>query len=401
MNARTEVHSKADASEDFSLVLGGPLFQIIRRGRLSGDALESIRHRIVLFTTICWLPLLLLSAWEGTAWGNSVALPFLKDLDAHARFLIALPLLIVAELIVHLRMRNVVRQFNDRGLIPTSEQSKFDGVIDSTKRLRNSVLAEVLLLVFVYGVGVLFIWRGLVEVDLASWHGSAPGGKLNPSFAGWWFGLVSLPIFQFLLFRWYWRLIIWARFLWKVSRLNLDLMPTHPDRSAGLGFLSNVSYAFVPVLLAQGTLLSGMMADRVLYTGAQLSQFKVDIVGLVLAAVIFVLGPLLVFAPKLAQAKRKGRREYGTLAQRYVREFDNKWLRGGAPAGEELLGSGDIQSLADLGNSYQVITDMRWLPFTTKTILQMSITTLAPLAPLTLTVIPLDQLIDRLLKIVF
>ena len=68
-----------------------------------------------------------------------------------------------------------------------------------------------------------------------------------------------------------------------------------------------------------------------------------------------VFGPLLVFAPQLAQAKRTGLREYGTLAERYVREFDAKWLRGGAPAGEPLVGSADIQSLADLGNSFEVV----------------------------------------------
>jgi hypothetical protein len=124
-------------------------------------------------------------------------------------------------------------------------------------------------------------------------------------------------------------------------------------------------------------------------------------VGLVVAAVILILGPLLAFAPQLAQAKRKARREYGTLAQRYVREFHNKWVRGEAPAIEPLLGRSDIQSLADLGNSYQVISEMRWLPFTTKTVLQLGLTTLAPLAPLTLTMIPLDQLLDRLLEIVF
>lgn len=402
--AKIDSHSRSGAvtwTEDFSLVVGGPLYQLYRRSRLSGDALELIRRRIIVFIIISWPPLLLLSAWEGNVWGNHVSLSFLKDIETHVRFLAAMPLLVVAELIVHQRMRTLVRQFHDRGLIPVNEQPRFAQAVESAKQLRNSVVAEVLLLAFVYAVGVFLIWRKVVGVDLLSWHGSSRSGRLDPSLAGWWFGLISLPLFQFLLFRWYWRLIIWARFLWQVSRIKLDVLPTHPDRSAGLGFLSSVSYAFVPLLLAQGVLLSGMMANRVLYTGAQLTQFKVDILGLVLAAVILVLGPLLVFAPKLAQAKRKAKREYGTLAQRYVREFDNKWLRGGALPEEQLMGSGDIQSLADLGNSYNVITEMRWLPFTARTVVQLGIITLAPLAPLTLTMFPLDQLIDRLLQIVF
>jgi hypothetical protein len=117
--------------------------------------------------------------------------------------------------------------------------------------------------------------------------------------------------------------------------------------------------------------------------------------------VFAVLGPLLVFLPKLSAAKRAGLREYGVLAQRYAREFDHKWLRGGAPADEPLLGSGDIQSLADLGNSYEVVKEMRLVPFTVQTVLQLTVTTLLPVAPLLLTMIPLDELLEGLLKVVF
>ena len=82
-------------------------------------------------------------------------------------------------------------------------------------------------------------------------------GWINLSMAGWWHALVSVPMFQFLLLRWYFRVFIWARFLWRMSRINLKLVPTHPDRVGGLGFLTNVVYAFTPVLLAHGVLLVG------------------------------------------------------------------------------------------------------------------------------------------------
>ncbi len=143
------------------------------------------------------------------------------------------------------------------------------------------------------------------------------------------------------------------------------------------------------------------MANRILYGGAHLIDFKLDIIGVVAFVLVLILGPLLVFSPKLGKVKRKGRREYGALAQRYVREFDTKWLRGGAPMDEPLIGSGDIQSLADLGNSYEVIKGMNWVPFNTKTVGQLAVTTVAPMLPLLLTMVPLDELIQRLLKIVF
>ncbi len=344
---------------DFSLVLGGPLYQLWLGARLAGDALQLLRRRLFTMVLVTWVPLLLLSIAEGHAWGDSVRLPFLRDVELHVRLLLALPLLIVAELVVHQRMRPVVGQFLARGLIPDAARAQFDAAIAAAMRLRNSIAAEVLLIAFVYVVGVGFIWRTQGALDVASWYGASANGKWQPSLAGWWLGLVSLPLFQFLLLRWYFRLFIWARFLWQVSRIDLRFVPTHPDRWGGLGFLGTVSYAFSPVLLAQGAMLSGWMASKIFYAGATLPQFKVEIIGMVAVMVFAILGPLLVFGPQLAAAKRVGLREYGMLAQRYVREFDDKWVRGGAPADEALIGSADIQSLADLGNSFEVVKGMR------------------------------------------
>jgi hypothetical protein len=126
-----------------------------------------------------------------------------------------------------------------------------------------------------------------------------------------------------------------------------------------------------------------------------------ELVAMVTGMLFFVLAPLLVFLPRLARTKREGLTEYGRLAQRYVREFDQKWLRGGVPASEPLVGSCDIQSLADLGNSFEVVKGMKLVPFTRETVVQLAVITLLPVAPLVLTMIPLGELLDRFLKVVF
>jgi hypothetical protein len=208
-------------------------------------------------------------------------------------------------------------------------------------------------------------------------------------------------LFQFILIRWYFRLFIWARFLWQVSRLELKLLPTHPDRCGGLGFLTVVPVAFAPVILAQGALLAGTIANQIFFTGAKLRHFTLEITSVVVVMLLTVVGPLLVFIPVLGHSRRLGLREYGTLAQRYVREFDQKWLRGGAPAGEQLIGNADIQSLADLSNSYNVAQSMSLAPISKETIISLAVLALLPLVPLLFTVISLEELIQGLLKVVF
>jgi len=386
---------------DFSLVLGGPLYQLLRRAYLCGEALELLGRRILVISLLAWLPLLVLSVWGGQALGGGITVPFLWDVEANVRFLIALPLLILAELVVHVRMRPLVQQFLACHLVPERERPRFEAAVVSALRWRNSVVAEVFLIALVYGIGILIIWRHYVALDTATWYAVPAAEKWQPSLAGLWYGYVSLPIFQFMLLRWYFRLCIWVRFLWQVSRLELSLVPTHPDGAGGLGFLSLIVPAFTPLLLAQGTLYAGTIANRIFFLGAKLPEFTTDLALWAAVLLLAVLGPFLVFTPQLVRAKRKGLLEYGVLAQRYVREFDHKWLRGGAAADEPLVGSGDIQSLADLANSFEVIRTMRLVPFTKEPVLLLLVTTLAPVLPLMLTMVPLDQLLRRLLGVLF
>ena len=397
---RGDIPGSLTEPADFSLVLGGPLYQLLRRSHLTDDALTLVHRRILAFVLITWLPLLLLSTWEGRAWWGSTEVPFLLNVEAHARFLLALPLLVLAELVVHARTRRALVNFFARDLIRNADRPRFNAIIVSAMGLRNSLVAELVLVILVYGIGIFV--RDYVTVDANTWASAGAGsGFVNLSLAGWWNTLVSVPIFQFLLVRWYFRLFIWTRFLWQVSRIELQLIPTHPDRAGGLGFLANIVYAFAPFLVAHGVLLAGLIGDRIFFAGATLPQFTVEIIGVVGALVFLVLCPLIVFGGQLARAKRVGLGEYGVLAQRYVREFDAKWLRGARDQAEPLVGSADVQSLADMANSFDVIRTMRVVPFSKETVFQLGIVTLAPLLPLTLTMISLEELLKRLLSAVF
>ena len=388
------------SEEEFSLVLGGPLFQAFRRSRLAGDGLQLARRRIVALAALAWIPLLALSALDGKAWGHAVAVPFLRDIDAHVRFLVALPLLVVAELVVHGRMRGVVTQFVTLGLVTEATRDRFDAAIERSTRLRNSVLAEVALIAIVYGVGILIVWRYYAALTTATWYAAPAAGGRELYLAGWWYFLVSLPLFQFLLLRWYFRIFIWARFLWQVARIDLAYAPAHPDRLGGLGFLSRIGYAFAPLLVAQGSLLAGMFANRIFFEGAKLTDFKLQVFAFVAVMVTVVLAPLLVFVGPLARARRDGMREYRHLAKRHLDEFEAKWLHGGAADGELLVGNPDVSSLTDMASSFDVLREMRVVPITRELIVQLVVMTLLPIAPLLLTMISLEELLKRLLQVV-
>jgi len=391
---------RLDSDRDFSLVLGGPLFQLLVKARLSDGGLTLLHQRIVVIGAVAWVPLLVLALFQGQALRGAIV-PFLFDVDVHVRFLVSMPLLIAAELIVHRRMRTVAQTFLDRHLIPEPALPQFEEILASSMRWRNSVIAEIVIIAVVYGLGILVVWRHYTALEASTWYASASSGGLVPSPAGLWYGYVSLPIFQFLLVRWYFRIGIWIRFLWKVSRIELRLVPTHPDRVGGLGFLAGTSYALSLIAAAHGALLAGQLSNRILFLGARLTEYKAQIGVTVLFLLVLILSPLMVFAGQLSRAKHKGLREYGTLAERYVREFDAKWLKGHAPPDEPFVGSADIQSLADLGNSFEVVRSMRFTPVTKEAVLQLVILTLLPITPLLLTMMPLEELLKTLLGVLF
>ena len=383
---------------DFSLVLGGPLYQMLRRAHLTGPVLELLRRRVVISVLLCWVPLAVLSLAQAH-FLDGASLSFFRDIETHVRFLVSLPVLILAEVIVHKRIRLAVKSFVDRRVITPEELPKFYAAINSAMRIRNSVVVEIALLVFVYTLGT-WIWRHQVALNVVSWYAAPQSGLINLTIAGYWFAFVSVPVFQFILLRWYMRILIWFWFLLRVSCLRLHLLPTHPDRAGGLGFLGKSSIAFAPLLFAQGALLAAQIASRIFYNGQSLLAFKMTVAGFVVFFVVAVLAPLFLFTPQLARAKRDGLAEYGAFASTYVMDFDQKWLRSKVND-EQLLGTGDIQSLADLGNSFAVVREMRSIPFARDDVLQLLIATVSPLVPLLLTIMPLEQLITQVVKIIF
>jgi hypothetical protein len=384
-------------AEEFSLVVGGPLYQLFLRAGLIKPPLARVGWRIAILSMLVWAPLFVLTILDGRFFGG-VRIPFLYDYEVHIRLLAALPLLIAAEVVIHDRVKRLLRQFLDRQIIPSSSQSQFESIIQSAMRLRNSIWIELSLAAVVVLAGA-FSLRAMGGLQSDTWSATMTGGVTVNTPAGYWYQLVSVPICQFIALRWYFRLCVWGRLLWQTSRLNLNLVVTHPDGSCGLGFLDEMIVAMAPLLLAHTCLLSGNLANRILHDGARLPDHYAEIAAMAIFLVLLALGPLCVFTPSLVRAKRQGLRKYGRFASDYVVCFDQKWIDRKHVADEPLLGTSDIQSLADLGHSFNTVRAIVPFPFGKNSLAGLAVIIAIPLLPLTLTMFSAQELAVRLLKI--
>lgn len=384
---------QSTAANRFSLFAGGPLYRIaLRLGVVNG---ESTLPRLgVAFALLTWTPLAVLvglTAVSGFSPGRP-AVPFLMSLGTHIRFLLAIPLFFTAEAWIGPRLGNFLGQIVESGLVLPEDAPLLDRAVGSATRLRDSAIAEV-------GLAVLAVFAvaGGVRVDLSgdasTWR--SVGGVLT--WAGRWYVAVGLPVFQFLWWRWCWRLVIWTRLLWRLSRLNLQLVPTHPDLSGGLGYLGVAHGHFGTLGLTASAVLSASFAEQILFGGQRLEQFVPLLGGIVALNLLAFVGPLLFFAPRLLEVKRRGLRQYGVVAATYTHLFDAKWVQGRGPT-DQWLGSSDIQSLADLANSFAVVRNMRVTPFGPPLVLGLLASTIAPMAPLLLFQFSPGELLPHLLR---
>lgn len=392
-----ELHSSV--ADNFSLTRGGPLYRLqLRLGAAKEERIRVMR-RALGAVLVTWLPLLLLSAAQGLAFGTHIPIPFVQDFAVNVRFLIALPLLILSEVGIDRRLGITVNHFLKSGLVKEADLPPFEAVIEKVTRLRDRVLPEMVILVVAYLPSLSVRSSEILMRSVPSWHlVQTPSGE-TLSYAGWWFGLISVPVYRFLLLRWVWRMVLWASFLWRVSKLKLVLIPTHPDMAAGIGFLSGAQLRFGLIAFACGAVAAGQMGNTIAYEGATVGGLKFIMIAYCVFATLVLAAPLLLLAPRLLAVRKLGLLEYGTLATGYTQTFDAKWVHGRVPEGETLLGSSDIQSLADLGNSFAIVRGMRAAPIDKRTLIGLAIAAGLPMAPVVMLGTPADQLIRSVLKL--
>jgi hypothetical protein len=350
--------------------------------------------KVTLLVLLTWLPLLILSMLHGHAWSGRVSIPLLLDPVVHSRFLFVVPLLELAQIAVETSLRVQMRHFLDSGLIPDRQRPAYKAAVAEITRLRNAPLVEGSIIVLAVIFSVIIRTVGNAEVQSSSWQ--RLGESITP--AGWWYILISLPFLYFFLASWLWLFLLWAWFLFRTSRLDLQLTPTHPDRAGGLGFLGWGMVSFGLVVLAVSAVLSGSLAREIIHKGSSLSDVKYHVIIFVVIIIVILHAPLFVFTGRLARCRFRGLLDFGNLIWSHDHEFDEKWIRnlGKKGEGESLLGSRDVASLGAISRAFDHIDEMRLIPFDKKASLMLVVAAVLPMVPLIGTSIPLAEILETL-----
>lgn len=378
--------------EGFS-VIGGPLYRLGCRLGLVRGGTNTIAIGLALGGFL-WVVQLTLFVIDGM--GNRLL--SLSIIGAHVRLLVAIPLFFVCETWISPRMAAFVRGIANAGLVPTTELAALQRKTSAIARWKEAWLPELVCL-------LLAAPLSFVEppINLAGgtsvYHPNPLTGGMTMS--GAWYWIVCLSLFRFLMFRWCWHLGLWCHFLWRISRLRLHLVPTNPDGVAGLGSLELVHSQFAPLIMALSAVQAASIAEEISAGTMTIEAVYPQLVVLLMLCAALFLGPLLIFTFKLKNCRSQGLADYGAVAARYVNEFERKWVGADGAREPDLLGSSDIQSLADLSNSVTVVRNMRLAPISRRILLALAIPALLPMLPLVLFVFPIDTLAESLVKMLF
>ena len=379
-----------------SLVRDDPLFRVERAVGLIPAAGSGIGRRAVLFAAITWLPIALWAAWARRALPGTVAEPLLEHFGVHVRCLVAIPLLVIAEAMAQAQTLSIVPYFVRSGLVSEADRPRLRGVVAGIVRLRNLTLPWVVM------GGMLLTWLALApnagnEHELV-WAAEGEAAHPHYGFGGWWLVFVARPVFIALLLAWLWRLLLCCLLLGRIARLDLAIVPTHPDRAGGLGFLERLPNAFGLVVLAISAVVASHWAHQVVYHGAAVQSLFSSMAALVATLLVLFLAPLVLFVPKLASAKRRALLDYGALVGEHGRSVRRRWILGEKVEDDGRLDAPELGPVADTLTLYEAVQKMRPLPIGRRAIAAVAVPAAIPILVVLALQIPLKSLVLGLLK---
>jgi hypothetical protein len=377
--------------QEFSLVRGDALLRAQRAiGLVPKDGL-GVGRRALLLALVAWAPLAGWALLQRRAFPGEVPEPLLHHFGIHVRCLVAIPLLVIAEAVSHGVTTRLVPQFVNAGLVTETGRARFRETLRGVAQLRDRALPWTVLLGLL--VAVLFVSPSPAANHELTWAGESAGG-----FGAFWFTWVMRPIFTVLLLAWVWRLVLAFVLNARLARLELALVPTHPDRAGGLGFLEGLPAAFSPVVLALSTVLASRWAHDVVYHGVHVAELRMPMIAFGVVVVVLFLAPLLPWLGPLAAARKRAELEYGALVAQHGRLVRRRWIGRETVEDGGLLSAPEIGPVADTIALYDAARGMRTLPIGRRSLVAVLLPAAIPLLAVLAIEIPLKDLLLGLLK---
>jgi hypothetical protein len=390
---RSDNLTREATDNEVSLIRGGPFYRAQEVARLIAPNRWNLGRRITFAVAVGWIPLVLMTA----LFHPEALRSLLTDYRASARLLIAVPVLLAGQLVMESRFRTIVNHLREAGLLQSKEMVRLDSIIDTLRRWRDSVWPELAIVAAVYAS--IFFGVSTHIHESRPWALAGDGAAhLLP--AGWYYALVSQLIYQFLIGLSLWKWLLWCYFLFRLSRLDLQLVPTHPDEHGGLGFLGQSPMGIAPVVFATALAIGSNWRHQILTQGRHLASFKLEAAVLFAIVLLVAVAPLIFFVPRLAKLRRQGLLQYGTLGQLHSMDFHEKWVVNRAGHEEEFLTAPEISTLTDFGASYESIEKMRPFPVGKGVFAALALAVALPMLPVVLAEIPFAAVLKALLEAV-
>ena len=378
-----------------SLVQDDPLFRLQRRIGLIPEQGLGLFRRAIVFALLAWLPIAVWAVVKGRAMPGAVDEPLLQHFGIHIRFLVALPLLILGEGMVHRMTTQLIPYFLTSGLVRAEQRDVFREIGRGIVRLRNSIRPWVII------IALIIAWTAFGPSPASDhelvWAAEGPSASLHLGFGGWWLAYVARPLFVALLAAWLWRLVLAFLLLKRLARLDLALVPTHPDHAGGLGFLEKFPTAFSLFAFAVSAVVASRLAHEVVYHGVHVLSLKALVVVFLVLVTVLCLAPLLVFLPKMAAAKRRAILQYGALIGEHGRLVHRRWIQREPVAESPMLDAPELGPVADTLSLYEAVAKMRTAPIGKAALFAVALPAAIPMLALFAIEVPIKDLLLKIL----
>ena len=383
---------------EFSLLPGEPLNRIQAAMGFNPNGRYFFIGRAIVLALLCWGPLAIWAFTHGSAFSGEHD-PLLRHFGINVRFLIAVPILILSSVGADKSLQIILQRFVDSGMVRSEDHRHFQEVLDRSCRVFSNFVPWLVIVI----IGALLNWFRMgasIDDHEMIWAINPIGTSAEGSFAyaRWWFLCVSSPIFTILLGGWCWGLVVVTLLFARIARMDLDLVATHPDRLAGLGFIKRLPRIFVGFTFSISAVLAGRWAHDLYFHEETLAGLKAPFFAMAGALILFQMLPLLVFSRKLYLFRRNALYQYGLLLTKHGRLVRDRWILGKQIPEDKVLEAQELGPLTDINAVYEAVKDMRAFPIDRDSVLLLLAPIVIPFIPLLLIKMPIKELFNELLN---